>query len=60
MDSSILLFIDDYSMMTWVSFTKKKYEAFETFKLLNKAIENKTKLKVKYLRSENGGEFTSK
>lgn len=30
------------------------------FKLLKKVFENETKIKIKCLRSKNGGEFTSK
>ena len=55
-----ILFIDEYSRMIWVSFLNKKYEAFETLKVFKKEVENETKLKVKCLRSNNDGEFTSK
>jgi hypothetical protein len=54
-----MLFIDDYTIMTWVCFLKKKSEAFECFKVFKELIENETDLKIKCLRSYNGGEFTS-
>ena len=46
--------------MTAVSFLKKKSEAFECFKIYKELVENETDLKMKRLRSDNGGEFTSK
>ena len=35
-----LLFIDDFSRMTWVYFLKQKSEEFEKFKMLRQLIEN--------------------
>ena len=55
-----MLMIDDYTRMTVVSFLKKKSEAFECFKIYKDLVENETDLKIKCLRSDNGGEFTSK
>jgi transposase InsO family protein len=53
-----ILFIDDYTRMTWVSFLKEKSEAFKKFKSLKEHVENETDLKIKCLRLGNGGEFT--
>ena len=55
-----MLMIDDYTRMTTVSFLKKKSEAFECFKIYKELVKNETDLKIKCLRSDNGGEFTSK
>jgi transposase InsO family protein len=55
----IILFIDDYTRMTWVSFLKEKLEAFNKLKDFKEHVENETNLKIKCLRSYNGGEFTS-
>ena len=55
-----MLMIDDYTRMTAVSFLKKKSEAFECFKIYKELVENETDFKIKCLRSDNGGEFTSK
>jgi hypothetical protein len=55
-----MLLIDDYTRMTAVFFLKKKSEAFEHFKIYKEMVETKTDLKIKCLRSNNGGEFTSK
>ena len=54
-----MLLIDDYTRMTWVCFHKKKLEAFNYFKIFKEMVENETDLKIKTLRSNNGGEFTS-
>jgi len=54
-----MLLVDDYTRMTWVSFLINKYEAFEKFKAFKDLIENETGLKIKFLRLDNGGEFTS-
>ena len=53
-----MLFIDDYTRMTWVTFLKEKSEAFEKFKIFKAKVENEQKLKIKCLRSDNGGKFT--
>ena len=54
-----MLFIDDYTRMTWVTFLKEKSEAFEKFKIFKAKVENETNLKIKCLRLDNGGKFTS-
>ena len=54
-----MLLVDDYTRMTWVCFLKKKSEAFEDFVIFKEMVENETNLKIKMLRSDNGGEFTS-
>ena len=46
--------------MTTLSFLKKKSEAFECFKTYKELVENEINLKIKCLRLDNGGEFTSK
>jgi hypothetical protein len=53
-------FIDDYSHKTWVYFLKSKDEVFGKFKEFKALIENLFKRKIKILRSDNGGEYTSK
>lgn len=52
-----LLFEDDLSRMTFVYFLKTKSEAFECFKDFKALVENQTGLRIKTLRSDNGGEF---
>ena len=55
-----MLFIDDFTRMAWVFFLKEKSEAFNKFKAFKLLVENETEAKIKCLRSDNGGEFTSK
>ncbi|KAE8686500.1 cytochrome P450 71A9-like [Hibiscus syriacus] len=50
-------FIDDSTRKVWVYFLKKKSEVFDTFRKWNAMVENETGLKVKRLRSDNGGEY---
>ena len=54
-----MLLIDDYTRMTWVCFLNKKLEAFECFRIFKEMVENEVEMKIKCLRSDNGGEFTS-
>ena len=51
--------IDDYSRKTWIYFLKGKYEVFEKLTEFKALVENISKKKIKTLRSDNGGEFTS-
>jgi transposase InsO family protein len=53
-------FIDDYSRKTCVYFLKSKDEVFGKFKEFKALIENLSKRNIKILRSDNGGEYTSK
>ena len=53
-------FIDDYSRKTWIYFLKNKSDVFEKFKEFKALIENHSERRMKTLRSDNGGEYTSK
>jgi hypothetical protein len=53
-----LLFIDDFSRITWVYFLKQKSEVFEKFKIFRQLVENEVKEKIGTLRTDYGGEFT--
>ncbi|KAE8706056.1 Detected protein of unknown function [Hibiscus syriacus] len=55
-----LLFIDDFSRKTWVYFLKQKSEVFEVFKKFKAVVERESGRKIKAMRSDRGGEFTSK
>jgi transposase InsO family protein len=59
-DKYFMLLVDDYTRMTAVCFLKNKSEAFENFKIYKEMVENEMDSKIKCLRSDNGGEFTSK
>ncbi|RVW93766.1 Retrovirus-related Pol polyprotein from transposon TNT 1-94 [Vitis vinifera] len=52
-----ITFIDDSSKKVWVYFLKNKSDVFETFKKWKAIVETKIGLKVKCLRSDNGGEY---
>jgi transposase InsO family protein len=55
-----MLLVDDYKRMTIVFFLKNKSEAFQNFKTYKEMVENEMDSRIKCLRSDNGGEFTSK
>ena len=54
------LFIDDFSRMTYVYFLKIKSQVLSVFKSFKKMVETQSDQKVKVLRTDNGGEYTSK
>ena len=54
-----MTFIDDFSRKTWIYFLKTKGEVFARFKEFKALLENQIGKKIKVLRSDNGGEFTS-
>ena len=59
----ILMFTDDYSRYTIVYFLKSKDETLSKFKEYVNLVENQTGCgegRVKIVRSDNGGEYTSK
>jgi hypothetical protein len=54
-----MLLVHDYTRMTAVFFLRNKSEAFENFKVYKELVENEMDSKIKCLRYDNGGEFTS-
>jgi hypothetical protein len=54
-----MLLVDDYTKMNVVFFLRKKSEAFEHVMISKEMVRNKMDLKIKCLRSDNGGEYTS-
>jgi transposase InsO family protein len=55
-----MLLVDDYTRMTVFFFLKNKSESFENFNIYKEIVENEMDSRIKCLRSDNGGEFTSK
>ena len=55
-----LTLLDDKTHYAWVYPLKTKGQAFERFKQWQAEVENLTGQRVKTLRTDNGGEFTSK
>jgi transposase InsO family protein len=55
-----MLLVDDYTRMTVVFFLRNKSRDFENFKVYKEMVENEMDSKIKCLRFDNGGEFSSK
>jgi transposase InsO family protein len=55
-----VLFIDDHSRKTWIYFLKTKDGVLARFQEFKAQVENLTGRKIKVLRSDNGGEYTSR
>ncbi|GJV94795.1 retrovirus-related pol polyprotein from transposon TNT 1-94 [Tanacetum coccineum] len=55
-----ILFIDDFSRMTWVYFMKEKSQVFGIFKKFKIFVEKQTGSFIKILRSDQGKEYNSK
>ena len=55
-----LLFIDDYSHMSWVYFLQHKSETFPKFQIFKAMVENQSGCHIKVLHTDSGGEFISK
>jgi hypothetical protein len=55
-----VILIDDYSRKTWLYLLKTKDKVFNKFQEFKAEIENLTNKKIKTLRTDNGGEYTSK
>ena len=54
-----VLFIDDFSRKTWIYFMKTKDVVFANFQGFKALVEKHIGRKIKILRSDNGGEYTS-
>jgi hypothetical protein len=54
-----LLFVDDFTRMIGLFLLKKKSETFSCFQVFKELTENEIDMKIKCLRSDNGGEFVS-
>jgi hypothetical protein len=55
-----VLFIYDHSKKTWIYFLKNKDGVLSKFQEFKAQVENLTGRKIKVLRLDNGGEYTSK
>lgn len=56
----ILTFIDGYSRMCWVYLLKERSQVFDMFKTFHTTVANKNQQNIGILRTDNGGEYTSK
>ncbi|GKB88277.1 retrovirus-related pol polyprotein from transposon TNT 1-94, partial [Tanacetum coccineum] len=52
-----LVIIDEYSRYTWVHFLRKKSQAAEMIISFIRMVENQNDVKVKQIKTDNGGEF---
>ena len=59
-NTCLLTFSDDHSWKTWLYLLKKTDEVFEKFKDFRCEVETLSERKIKTLRFDNGGEYTSK
>lgn len=55
----VFVLIDDYSRYKWTLLLSEKSEAFKGFKRFKILVESETRSKLKTLRTDRGGEFTS-
>ena len=55
-----MLFVDEYSRMMTIMFLKKKSDVFQMFKWYLSRVEKEKGKSLKCLRSDRGGEFTSR
>ncbi|KAJ9556278.1 hypothetical protein OSB04_010892 [Centaurea solstitialis] len=55
----MVMFIDDYLRYVWVFFMKEKSDTFSKFKEFKTTVEGEVRTKIRCLRSDNGGEYTS-
>jgi transposase InsO family protein len=55
-----ITFSDDFSRKTWVYMLKTKDQAYDRFKTFKSEVENQTGKRIKTLRTDNGGEYTSR
>ncbi|GAU25767.1 hypothetical protein TSUD_222240 [Trifolium subterraneum] len=55
-----ITFVDEYSRMIWLYHIKAKSEAFEVFKRFKTLVEKQSDKSIKVLRTDGGGEYTSK
>jgi transposase InsO family protein len=52
-------FIDDFSMRCWVYPIRRKVDVLAVFKTFKARVELESEKKIKCLRTDNGGEYTS-
>ena len=55
-----VIFVDDFSRKIWIFLLKTKNQVFDKFKIFKLMIEKQMGKPVKFLRSDNGGEYISK
>jgi transposase InsO family protein len=54
-----VIFVDEFSRKCWIFFMQKKDQTFSKFCEFRELVEKESRKQVKYLRSDNGGEYIS-
>ena len=54
-----VIFVDGYSKFTWLYLLKFKSDVFDVFKHFKATVENQLDTRIKILRTDKRGEFTS-
>ncbi|CAJ2646460.1 unnamed protein product [Trifolium pratense] len=55
-----ITFVDEFSRKLWVYLIQSKDEAFDVFKRFKALVENQCSKRIKILRTDGGGEYTSR
>jgi len=55
-----VVFIDEFSWKSWILFMKTKGQVFSRFQEFKALVDNQIGKKIRVLRSDKGGEYTSK
>lgn len=55
-----MFLIDDFTKATWIVLLKENSEAFKNFKKIQAQVKNEKDSKIKFLRLDRGGEYTSR
>ena len=55
-----MIFIDDFTRMTWLYLLKHKDDVFSVFQSFHTMIQTQFSAKIQILRSNNGGEYVNK
>ena len=54
-----VIFVNDFSRKCWIFFMQKKSETYSKLYEFKALVEKEMRKQVKYLRSDNGGEYIS-
>ena len=49
-----MIFVDNFTTMTWIEFLREKHKAFDKLKIFKSRVETKARLKIRCLRSNRG------
>jgi hypothetical protein len=55
----MIIFVDDFSCLTWILFLKKKSEVFPHLKDFKALVQTQLGNKIKVLRTDNRGEYVN-